>query len=92
MFGDMILIYNTATGKFFAGRERRTKIYEADEPPYRYYWVKSVERAKRSSDLNAMHRICADIGPEARIVSETSADRIVRLREYREAHGNGIRQ
>lgn len=88
----MLMIYDPDTDMFYAGRERRMKIYEADEPPYRYYWTRRIESAKRSTDLNAMHRICADIGPEARIVSETSADRIVRLREYREAHGNGIRQ
>ena len=88
MIGDMLMIYDPDTDMFFAGRKKCVRIY-ADKlnPPI---WVHDPADAKRSSALSRYRQICEEIGRNVRIVSETAAQRIVMMREYREGRDGQV--
>jgi hypothetical protein len=83
MIGDNLLIYNPSLDMFYAGRYSYYKVFAKDKAPAR--WVNEPSLAKCSNALTKYKKICAELGGGVRIVSETEARRIVRMRQYREA-------
>jgi hypothetical protein len=79
MIGDNLLIYNPGKDAFYAGRGEKIYVRYKTTP----LWVKDPAKAKCSTALTKYQKICAEIGGGVRIVSETEARRIVRMREYR---------
>lgn len=83
MIGDRLLVYDPATDMFFQGRDKDKKIYVGKPAPPK--WTLNPELAKCSNALTKYQALCAELGGGVRIVSETEARRIVRMRQYREA-------
>ena len=81
MIGDRLVIYNERTGEFFAGRNDR-RIYAYRKAPA--IWTKTLDRARLSNNLKALHDICDEVGDGCRVISETRARQIVKLRAWRE--------
>lgn len=77
MIGDRLVIYNERTGEFFAGRNDR-RIYAYRKSPA--IWTKTLNRARLSTNLKALHDICEEVGEGCRVISETRARQIVMLR------------
>lgn len=90
MIGDMILITNRQTGKFFAGWVEHNKAY-APNKVRTPVWVGPVEDALQTYELQWAYKVKDEIGPDARIISITEARRIEALRAYRkyQAIANG---
>lgn len=83
MIGDRLLVYNPANDMFYQGRDKYRRVKPGDPAPP--MWTPYPELAKCSNALTWYRKLCADLGGEVRIVSETEARRIVMMREYREA-------
>jgi hypothetical protein len=83
MIGDRLLVYDPATDMFYQGRDKYRRIYAGQPTPTK--WTSYPELARCSNALIWFRKLCAELGGGVRIVSETEARRIVRMREYREA-------
>lgn len=81
MIGDSLMIYDQVNDVFFAGRGEKVYANRKAAP----LWEKDPSKAKCSNALTKYQAICAEIGGGVRIISETEAWRIVRMRQYREA-------
>ena len=81
MIGDRLVIYNERTGEFFAGRNDR-RVYAYRKSPA--IWTKTLNRARLSTNLKALHDICEEVGEGCRVISETRARQIVMLRAREE--------
>lgn len=80
MIGDMLVIYNERTGKFFGGRDRKIFVNRKAPP----IWKPTLRGVRLSSNLKALQGICAELGDGVRVISETRARQIVMLKARKE--------
>ena len=83
MIGDRLLVYDQAMDMFYMGRAKWKREKPGVPAPER--WTPYPQYAHCSNALNQYRRVCDELGGGVRIVSETEARRIVRMRQYREA-------
>lgn len=83
MIGDRLMVYDPATDMFYQGRDKYKRIFAGQPTPTK--WTPYPELAKCTNALNHYQRLRKELGGGVRIVSETEARRIVRMRQYREA-------
>lgn len=78
MLGDKMLIYDRNAGMFFAGwKKRNNKIVEP-------LWSAKAKGGFVTNRLGTAYDLKEQLGLGVRIVSETEANKIDALREYRE--------
>lgn len=82
MIGDMILIANRQTGKFFAGWVEHNKA-QAPNGIRTPVWVSPVEDALQTYELQWAYRVKDEIGADARIISITEARRLEAIGRYK---------
>jgi hypothetical protein len=83
MIGDRLLVYDPANDMFYQGRDKYRRVIAGQPAPAK--WTPKPELAKCSNALTWYMKLCEELGGGVRIVSETEARRIVRMRQYREA-------
>lgn len=81
MLGDKMYLYDRNNGRFFAGWNGKCA-NGAILPPI---WSTNAREAKIVSSLRYAYDLKERLGEGVRIVSETEARKIDKLREYREA-------
>lgn len=82
MIGDRILIYDTETGRYFAGFDRHGfRAYAKDAPISN--WTSELSQAHFINNLAYAHRAVKLLGGSAKIISETRAQQIDSVKAYR---------